>query len=260
MRRATVVLLLTIPVAALLLDRTGLFSPFRSTALTVTTPLTGALVRFGVSIRETVSIARDLPALVRENAALTVENRQLVAELALQADVAHENDLLRTELSLPAATHEKRAVAAFIVGRSRTGPFGTYLLNRGTQDGIASGQAVLSQETLVGRITEVYEMTSVLTPITNVNSSIPVVFVESRGIGILRGGVRGLAVEEVSRDVQVLPGEAVVTSELGSITPAGILVGTVEAVSGNPADVFQAVTIRSNVPFNWLELVMVREP
>ena len=208
---------------------------------------------------ETFLAFRDIPSLVRERNELAAENQKLQAALADTQDVMHENELLRAELSLPQPERDRQGIAAFIVGRSSTGAFGTFTINRGQRDGVREGQVVLSQGVLVGQISEVLEQTSFLIPLTNVNSAIPVVFAESRGIGVLRGGVRGLTVEEVARDVAILPGEAVVTSNLGGIVPQGIFVGTVESVVGNPADVFQSVTVRSPVPFNWIELVVVME-
>jgi len=257
MSRSIIVFLISLALAAFLLDRAGLLTPVRGVAYALLAPVAGFLTKATNSVSETVKIMSDLPSLVRENSALTAENSQLKSELAAKIDIIHENDLLRSELSLPARGQSQEGIAAFIVGRSRTGPFGTFLINRGEKDGLKIGQVALSQGVLVGRISEVFPGTATLIPITNVNSIIPVTLVESRGIGLLKGGVKGLVVEEISRDVGIISSEAVISSELGGVVPPGILVGKVEATAGGAADVFQNATVTSPIPFNWLELVVV---
>jgi rod shape-determining protein MreC len=258
MRRDVLLLLLVVPVILFVLDRQGLLDPVRGAAWRAAAPVTGSVTRLTLTVAETVRAVAGIRTLMREHAALTAENRRLRAELADKEDIIHENDLLRTELGLPERGRGQQGLAAFVIGRTGSGTFGVLEINRGRRDGLREGQVVVSEGALVGRIIQVSEATSTVLPITNVNSTIPVVLVQSRGVGLLRGGVRGLVVEEIPRDVEVVPGESVVTSTLGGVVPEGILVGTVEEVLGYPADVFRTVAVRSPVPFNWLEVVVVR--
>lgn len=257
MTRGAILLIVALPVAIFFLDRANLLRPVKGAVSAVVSPVTGVVTQAATSVGEFIRVVGDFPTLVRENNALKAENTRLQAELADKLAIMHENDHLRSELSLPAAQRNPQGIAAFIVGRSRTGPFGTFTLNRGERDGIREGLVATSQGALVGRISEVFAGTSTLVPITNVNSVIPVVLVESRGQGLLKGGVKGLVVEEISRDVDIVPGEAVVTSDLGGVVPAGLLVGDVEAIAGGEADVFQSAAVTSPVPLNWLELVII---
>lgn len=257
MRRSTILFLVAIPLTFFLLDRVGLLAPIKGATLVVFTPVSKALIGVAGGVTDMARALWSLPALIRENNELAAENNRLAAELAGKTDLVHENAVLRSELSLPASERSREGIAAFVVGKSRTGAFGTFLINRGERDGIQAGRVVFSQGVLVGRVTEVFASTSIVTPITNVNSVIPVVLAESRGMGLLKGGVRGLSVEEVPRDVAIKQGEAVVTSALGGVVPAGILVGTVQSVTGNPADVFQTVAVKPSASFNTIELVMV---
>jgi rod shape-determining protein MreC len=210
-----------------------------------------------LSVKETTDLVINIRFLSQENKELAQENRFLKASLADKEEVIRENDLLRSELSLPLPDRSKKGMAAFIIGRSSVGAFGTFLINRGSRDGLETGQAAISGGMLVGTLTDVYETTSILLPITNVNSVIPVALVESGGQGLLRGGIKGLSVGEISRDVSVKIGETVVTSRLGGAVPPGIMVGTVQALTGNPTDVFRVAAITSPLLFNWLELVVI---
>lgn len=257
MKIGTLVFLVLLPLLVFFAERAGKLGEARSQVRRAITPVTGVLTSLTLAARDLGRVILDLPSLVRENNNLKLENTRLAAELADKLNIQHENSLLRSELSLPPIDRSQKGIAAFIVGRSRTGPFGTFLINRGAKDGIREGQVALARNTLVGRIIEVGETISTLLPITNVNSTIPVTLIESRGIGLLKGGVRGLVIEEISRDVQVKKGEAVVTSSLGSVVPPGIFVGTVETVTGQPADIFLQVAIFSPVPFHMLELIVV---
>lgn len=257
MKRSTIIILLTIPLAAFFLERAGLLSPARAAVAQIITPVSAVLTRATLGMGEQIRAIRSIQSLIRENNELRAKNIRLEGQLASQFDVLHENDILRAELGLAKRETGKKGIPAFIVGRSRTGPYGTFLLDRGEKDGIAIGQVATSEGVLVGRVIEVTRANSVLLPITNVNSAVPVTLVESRGMGLLRGGVKGLTVEQVARDVEIKAGEAVITSAMGGLVPAGLLVGKVESVISNPADVFQSVAVSSPLSFNWLELVMV---
>jgi rod shape-determining protein MreC len=258
MNRATIVLLLFLPILAFLLDRQGVLDPAKGVAIRIVTPVTQWLVSATATISDGFRTIGSLRQIVTENDRLQKENQELHALLADAANIRHENDLLRGELALEARPTGVTEIAALVVGRTSAGAFGTLLLNRGTTDGVRVGSVVISRGALMGRVTEVYETTCVVTPITNVNSVIPVVLVASRGSGILRGGVRGLTIEEVSRDVTVEKDEAVVTSGLAGMVAAGIFIGRVEAVTSTPADIFQTVSVASDVRFNSLELVVIR--
>ena len=85
----------------------------------------------------------------------------------------------------------------------------------------------------------------------------PVVLQSSRLLGLMRGGVKGLEVEQLSVDGNIQVNETIVTSGLAGDIPAGLPVGYVKQVTSQPSDIFQAVSIAIPITINQVELVLV---
>jgi rod shape-determining protein MreC len=73
-------------------------------------------------------------------------------------------------------------------------------------------------------------------PLTDAASGIGAVTTRGHALGVLKGHRGGKCrVLYLSSQADIKPGDAVVTSGLGSIFPRGLLLGTVESVASDPA-------------------------
>lgn len=200
---------------------------------------------------------KHLSSLSKENEKLIRENLELQSRLAVLKEAQHESEILKKELGFASNKGELKLVPASIIGRSVSGFLKTVTIDRGRADGLKMGQAVISQGILVGVIKQIDENTSEVNLIYNYNSLVPVMLVDSRGTGLLRGGLEGLTVEDIPLNIPIKIGEQVVTSGLGGEMPAGILVGQTIEVISKPGEIFQKVTISSPIEIYYLEFVFV---
>jgi len=199
-----------------------------------------------------------LGALGKENQLLIKENLDLQSQVAILKEVQHENEVLKKELGLSQTISNSYHLSpASIIGRAATGYLKTVVIDRGSKDGAKAGQAVISQGYLVGVIKQVYSNSSEVSLITDYNSIVPVILQESRGTGLLRGGLAGLTVEDIPLNITIEPGEQVVTSGLGGDVPAGLLVGKIDEVVSKEGEIFQKVTISSPIQIYFLEFVFI---
>jgi rod shape-determining protein MreC len=166
-------------------------------------------------------------ALMRENERL--KRQQLSAEYRLQELEAlkAENARLRSLIESK-DRYEGRVLVAEILSSDIDYPQ-RFVINRGTMDDVFVGQALLDANGVVGQIASVSPMTSEVILITDASHAIPV--------SVLRNGIRTIAVGTGdssrlrlpylpnSADVKV--GDALVTSGLGNVFPAGRPVATV---------------------------------
>ena len=75
-----------------------------------------------------------------------------------------------------------------------------------------------------------------MTLVTDVDSAVSALILESRAQGVVAGGYnRRLAMEFVDQDAAVKEGDTVVTSGLGGSYPAGLVIGRVTGVERQPA-------------------------
>lgn len=204
-------------------------------------------------------VIRSIRTLRAENEKLKNKNMALESEIAGLKEVRYENEILKKELAFSQneAQEKKSLLPAEIVSRSPNSFLEFLIINRGSDDGVEENQAVISQGYLIGKAVDVTAKTAKVFLINNPTSLIPVVLQESRGTGLLRGGLDGLRVEEVTLDTQVKIGENVITSDLGGELPDGLIIGTVEKIISKSSEIFQKISIISPVEFSRLEMVFV---
>lgn len=141
---------------------------------------------------------------------------------ALQA----ENQRLRRLLDLPRKGW-KLSLTAHCLHRVSDKPYGGLWLDRGRNDGVSLKTVALHGSGLVGRVVEVLPTTSRLRPILDPSSRVPVTLGQQALQGVAHGDAWSLHVEQVRPRPEVPAGTLVLTSGLGEVYPAGVLVGTV---------------------------------
>lgn len=171
---------------------------------------------------------RELFYFLRSHISLVKENAELKQELSL---LKHELSLLKFSLGGEPFSREG-FISCRIVYRFPDRWFSELVVNKGKNDGVEVGMAVLGEKGLVGEVVEVGAKISRVRLITSRNSIIGALVVSSRSFGVLRGTgsfyCELLYVPE-ERDVSV--GDDVVTAGMGEKIPAGIAIGKVFKVS-----------------------------
>jgi rod shape-determining protein MreC len=111
---------------------------------------------------------------------------------------------------------------------------------------------------LVGTITKVEDNHSWVTLVTDVDSAVSSLTVESRANGVVSGGYnRQLSMEFVTQEAPVKEGDTVVTSGLGGSYPSGLVIGKVTGIAGSRQEVFRKVTVEPLASLARVETVLV---
>lgn len=141
-----------------------------------------------------------------------------------------ENQHLRELLQMSQRVQTK-SIAADILYNAPD-PFARkVILDRGTQQGVEAGLAVLDANGVIGQVTRVHPVQSEVTLLTDRNQSIPVSVVRNGVRGVLYGVGRGmLEMRHVLAEVDIQPGDRLVTSGLDGIFVPGLPVATVTRV------------------------------
>lgn len=214
---------------------------------------------FKMSVGRTFPFLRDtlhFGQIVKQNSDLVKENSELQSELAKLTEMKNENEILKQELGFMKTQDLTTTTAAAVIGQS-TDYLKSLVIDKGENDGITNGNAVISQGILIGLVSEARVDNSTVTLITDSNSLIPVVLQNSRGTGLLHGGLSGLTVKDIPLNINITKGENVVTSGLGGQIPGGILIGKVNNVISKESEIFQEVAVSSQIDFSRLEVVFV---
>ncbi len=141
-----------------------------------------------------------------------------------------ENQHLRELLQMSQRVQTK-SIAADILYNAPD-PFARkVILDRGTQQGVEAGLAVVDANGVIGQVTRVHPVQSEVTLLTDRNQSIPVSVVRNGVRGVLYGVGRGmLEMRHVLAEVDIQPGDRLVTSGLDGIFVPGLPVAVVTRV------------------------------
>lgn len=160
-----------------------------------------------------------------KNATLESENKKLRLQVVRLFQVQKENERLKDLLHY-VQDIEYKYISAKVVGNA-SGPFvRSALINAGEDDGVLKGQAVIMDGGLVGRVIEVGNNSARVLLITDINSKISVISMDSRERSILAGNnTENPKLIYLSKDSKIADGEVIVTSGDGDLLPPGLMVG-----------------------------------
>lgn len=236
----------------------GYLTPFLRLA---TGPVIGIQTWFYTNYQalyESVRSPRDMADLRQENLLLQAENSRLQSEVISLQEQLKDADVLYALLNFARSRPNDTYVAASVIGRDPS-PFLRYVfINKGSDDGLKRGMPVLTAQGLAGRVDAVISNAARVQLITDPGSAVNVKLTSSATEAMLNGSVTGdIELDMVSQEIELVPGEVVLTSALGGTYPPGILVGQVVSVRRQETDLFQSASVQPAVDFNALSAVLV---
>jgi rod shape-determining protein MreC len=248
-------LLIALQISGNLQPAQSLITQLTAPAQLSATGVTSSANRFFTSVMR-------IRTLEQEYAALETRSEQLEAEIETLREVEKENGQLRSLLSfaqtLPRLELRGAQIVARVIGEESTNFIETILIDLGEVHGIRTGMPVVTDQGLVGRISDVTENNAKVLLLTDPGSSASALMADSRLNGIVRGSTgNNLIMDFIPQGPTFEVGETVLSSGLGGKFPKGLTIGTIESIQSQPNAVFQTANVRPAVDFGSLELVMV---
>ena len=211
-----------------------------------------------VAVQDFLTSPRDVASLRQRNLELEGEVAELQAQvIQLQQEVG-KTQILAALVDFEQANPENRYLAAAVIGLDPS-PFLHYvIINRGSNDGILRGMPVVTNQGLIGRVDAVIADAARIQLITDPASSVNVRLQNAETEASLVGSVTGdVALQLIPQDINVQPGDLVLTSGLGGGYPPDLIIGQVGNVRSRDFDLFKQATVQPVVDFNRLEVVLV---
>ena len=212
--------------------------------------------RFASAISQIDRLRDDNARLLTENDRLTLENVRL-REQAIAGQQAER--LLTLQRTVPF-----ESIPALVIARDPTGVLHTIVLGIGTDDGVKVGHVVLSDQGLVGRVSEVGTNYSKVLLVTDSSSVVSALVQGSRATGIVRGQFGdSLIMDWLLQTEPVKEGDVVITAGLGigdelrSLYPKGLVIGTIAQVQTAQAAAYNRAIVTPAVDLRRLEHVLV---
>jgi rod shape-determining protein MreC len=214
--------------------------------------------RLVAGIESVTTTISDYFALKQDNQRLAEENALLKNQLMAQAnqlETMAENDSQYIYSQL-----DWEYVPAKIVRLTTHNQHNYLIINKGMRDSIEVDMGVLSHDGVVGIVSAVGEKYSVVVPIIHVGMNLSCRLKSNNYIGRTQWNGRQydeVNLEDISRHVEVVVGDTVVTSGLTNVFPEGILVGVVSETDMTESDNYHRTILKLATDYKMVKYVQV---
>ncbi len=250
----------------------ALFLMVADTRLNLTQPLRAALATVLHPIEQALRVPVQAFARAGDywaglDRAIAAESQARV-ELANQADrsaqlerLTAENVRLRALLGLRPALQATSRPAEVLF--EAADPFSRrVVVDIGGNRGVKLGSPVINEAGVIGQVTRVYPLSAEVTLLTDKDAAIPVLNARSRQRGIAFGSpaAGGLEMRFMAGSADILEGDALVTSGLDGIYPAGLPVARVRRVDRRAESGFARIELDPVSPLDDVRHVLLLDP
>ncbi len=204
----------------------------------------------------------DMETLKKENEELKKQIEEFEKMAIDYEQVTAENDVMRSHLKLADRYKDYNLVVADIISDSATNWEATYIINKGSKDGIKPGMTVITNEGLVGYIETVTNKTSKIISILDAGNSVSSRVSRTRDEIVCKGSVSSteeqeLKIMNIPMGTVLIEGDKIETSGVGGIYPKGLSVGKIVEIINKKNPIENEAIVKTNVDFNKLETVGV---
>lgn len=204
-----------------------------SVVLTPLQKVTSALSGGAASVWEKYTSIDDV---MDRSEQLEAENAELRQQMVDYDRIKAENDAYKALARIQDTNSEATYVSAFVIGRDPLDEFGGFTLDQGSTDGVAVNDAIISDRGyLLGVVVEVDATSCKVMTILHPSFNAAGVISRTRENGIITGSADYAAdgqcvLTNLDRTTEARKGDQVITTGLGGVFPANLLVGTVQEV------------------------------
>lgn len=204
-----------------------------SVVLTPLQKVTSALSGGAASVWEKYTSIDDV---MDRNEQLEAENAELRQQMVDYDRIKAENDAYKALARIQDTNSEASYVSAYVIGRDPLDEFGGFTLDQGSTDGVAVNDAIISDRGyLLGVVVEVDATSCKVMTSLHPSFNAAGVISRTRENGIITGSADYAAdgqcvLTNLDRATEARKGDQVITTGLGGVFPANLLVGTVQEV------------------------------
>lgn len=238
-------------------------APLSNFAGAVVIPFQSGISRVGEWMSNRSDELKTLKDVLAENErlqeqvdALTIENNSLQQE-------KYELNNLRQLYKLDKEYSQFDKVGARVVAKEAGNWFHTFVIDKGSNDGIQVDMNVMAGSGLVGRVTEVGSDWAKVIAIIDDNSNVSATVLSTEDSCMVQGNLemmdRGVITfsKLINSDMQVKEGDKVVTSHISTKYLPGILIGYISTIDADANNLTSSGYLTPAVDFSHLEEVLV---
>lgn len=258
------VLMTFLCISAILLTFTQVVSvsPLREAASRVIVPFQNGINQIGTWMSGKLEGFQNVEELAAQNKELEQRVAELTEENTRLAQNQEELARLQELYQLDQSYSEYDKVAAQVISKDPGNWYDTFVINKGSADGIEKDMNVIAGGGLVGLVAEVETNCATVRSIIDDSSSVSGMTASTSDTCIVSGDLRlmdegKLAFSQMSTENAVAVGEQIVTSNISDKYLRGILIGYVSEVTEDSNHLTNTGYITPAVDFKHIQEVLV---
>ena len=238
--------------------------PVGTAASYVFIPMQRGLTTVGNWISDKTYELATLKDVMKENEQLKTQVDQLTDELNTLKLEQYDTEDLRELLALDTGYSEYNKISASVIGKDAGNWFDTFLIDKGSKDGVAEGMNVITGRGLAGIITEVGPNYAKVRCIIDDTSSVSGMVLSTSDNCIIKGDLQMMDERQMitfsnlkDTEGKVAVGDQVVTSYISSEYVQGLLIGYISEIHVNSNNLTKSGLITPVVDFEHVKHVLV---
>lgn len=259
----TMMTILCLGLIVLSLSSNFSFAPVRNALGYVIIPFQNGINQVGDWMTEQKNGFQSMKKLAKENEKLKDQVDELTAKNNNLSQQQEEVERLRALYELDQEYSEYEKIGAQVIGKDSGNWYDTFIINRGTEDGVEVDMNVIADGGLVGIVTNTGKdwatVRSIIDDSSNVSASVTSISQNCIVTGDLQmmdeGKIRFIQLTD--KENQVQEGDKVVTSSVSSKFLKGILIGYVSEVEDDANNLTKTGTIIPAVDFENIQEILV---
>ena len=219
----------------------------------ITAPFRSAANGIWDGVEDFISAYKDGNKLMLENAELEAEVNELREQLSDYQQTQAENEFYKKYLKNAENHPDFKFTAATLISRDNDDPYQSFVINKGSLNGVSAYDPVITDAGLVGFVSQVGLTTSKVTTILSPELSIGALDSRTNDSGVVSGNLEmarngKTKFYNLARSCNVAIGDYVATSGEG-IFPKGLLIGKIEAIGTDKynTSIYATVTPFANI-------------
>lgn len=229
----------------------------------IISPMQRGINSVGRGISDKFQIFQDNKALRAENEMLKQKINSLTITNQTLTQEKYELDGLRRLYELDAKYIDYKKVAARIIASDTNNWFYSFIVDKGTNNGIQVGMNVLAGNGLVGIVSETGKNWARVRSVIDDNSNVSGMSIETQDTCIVSGDLKlmkeegMIRVEMISMDATLKEDSEIVTSHISDSYLQGILIGYIKNIEVDSSNMTKTAYLVPAVNFEHLDEVLI---
>lgn len=236
-------------------------TPIRTAVGSVVTPMQRGINKIGLVVADGMDYVTTVKKLVKKNNALQKQLDDLSQQNRLLQQDKYDLDDFRKLYSLDEKYSDYPKVAAHVIS-SDGNWFNSFVIDKGSKDGLKVNMNVLAGDGLVGIVTEVNKSYARVRSIIDDESSVTGSFLKTSDMCFVNGNLKLIGkgmidISGIPADAEVKDGYEVVTSPVSDKYLPGILIGYARNIKTDSSNITQSAHLTPAADFSGLDMVLV---